>query len=65
MKKSLLLLVVAWATLVSSAPSFAQAQAPSGGGGKMKNAAGKMGNAIMWGPRKIGAGFKKVFHKGT
>jgi hypothetical protein len=64
MKKSLLLLVVAAATLVSSAPSFAQAQAPSSGN-KMKDAAGKVGNAIMWGPRKIGAGFKKVFHKGS
>ncbi len=70
MKKSILLLVVASATLVSSAPVFAQAQAPSSTGSKMKNAGKKIGNGVMWAPRKVGSGMKKVgesaknkFHK--
>ena len=70
MKKLDLLVVLSTMTVVCTSAAFSQASAPSGDN-KMKNGAKAVGNGIMWGPRKIGAGFKKMghgaknmFHKG-
>jgi hypothetical protein len=60
MKKSLLLVVVAGAALAGSVPAFSQAQAPASGDGKMKTMGKKIGNGVMYVPRKVGAGMKKV-----
>jgi len=69
MKKSILLTVLASVTLVATMPAYAanstasSSSANGGMGAKMKNGAKAVGNGIMWGPRKIGAGFKKMFKK--
>jgi hypothetical protein len=60
MKKSLLLVVVAGAALSGSVPAFSQAQAPTAGDSKMKTVGKKIGNGVMYVPRKVGAGMKKV-----
>lgn len=60
MKKSLLLLVIAGVALAGSAPAFAQAQAPASGDSKVKTVGKKIGNGVMYVPRKVGAGVKKV-----
>jgi hypothetical protein len=59
MKKSLLLVLLASTTLASSIPAFSQAQ-PAASDNKIKAAGKKIGNGIMWGPKKIGAGLKKM-----
>jgi hypothetical protein len=56
MKKSVLLAVVAATMMVASLPSYAAGSSSDSFGTKMKN-------GIMWGPRKIGAGFKKIGSK--
>jgi hypothetical protein len=46
-----------------AANSTASSSSSSGMGAKMKNGAKAVGNGIMWGPRKIGAGLKKMGDK--
>ncbi len=59
MKKLGLLVALSIMTVVCTSAVFSQASAPSGDS-KMK----KLENGVMWGPRKIGAGFKKMMpHK--
>ena len=72
MRKSVLLTVLAAACVVSVIPSHAATSSSSSGngiGGKMKNGAKAVGRGIMWGPKKIGAGFKslggKLHHGGS
>ena len=69
MKKPLLALLVL-ATVSSTLPAFCQSSASSSDS-KFKTAAQAVGRGIMWGPRKIGAGLKKMgegtknlFHRG-
>lgn len=64
MKKLGLLVALSTMTVVCTSAAFSQASAPSGGN-KLSNGAKAVGNGIMWGPRKVGAGFKKMFHKGN
>lgn len=59
MKKLLLLVLLASTTFVGSLPAYSQAT-PAPSDSKIKTAGKKMGNAIMWGPKKIGAGLKKM-----
>ncbi|HEY9714143.1 MAG TPA: hypothetical protein V6C72_11780 [Chroococcales cyanobacterium] len=68
MKKPLLTLLVL-ATVSSTLPAFCQSSTASDS--KLKTAAQAVGRGIMWGPRKIGAGLKKMgegtknlFHRG-
>jgi len=71
MRKSVLLSVLAAACVISIIPSHAatSSSSSSGGiGGKMKNGGKAVGRGIMWGPKKIGAGFKSLgnkMHKGN
>jgi hypothetical protein len=58
MKKSVLLAVVAGVTLAASLPTYAASSSSSN-----ESFGTKMKNGVMWGPRKIGAGFKKVGEK--
>lgn len=60
MKKSLLLVLLASTTLASSMPAFSQAAQPAASDNKIKAAGKKIGNGIMWGPKKIGEGLKKM-----
>ncbi|HEY9677888.1 MAG TPA: hypothetical protein V6C76_07750 [Drouetiella sp.] len=61
MKKSLLLVLLASTTLASSMPAFSQGAAqPAASDNKFKTAGKKIGNGIMWGPKKVGAGLKKM-----
>jgi hypothetical protein len=62
MKKLGLLVALSIMTVVCTSAAFSQASAPSGDN-KMKNAAKAVGNGIMWGPRKVGAGFKALGSK--
>ena len=60
MKKSLLVVLAASAALVGSLPAFSQAQAPASGDSKVKTVGKKIGNGVMYVPKKVGAGMKKV-----
>ena len=62
MKKLGLLIALTMIVSVSTEAAFSQASAPANEG-KFKKGAKAVGNGIMWGPRKVGAGFKKMFHK--
>ena len=64
MKKCLLLTSLAAFALVTISPMLAAnttgtAGAPAGDS-KVKSAAQAVGRGVMWGPRKLGAGLKKV-----
>ena len=59
MKKLGLLVALSIMTVVCTSAAFSQASAPSSDN-KMKKGAKAVGNGLMWGPRKIGAGFKKM-----
>lgn len=65
MKKSALLTLVAATMMISIVPTYAaNSNAPaSGGGNKVTNGFKAVGRGIMWGPKKVGNGFKKMFHK--
>ena len=72
MKKSLLLILLASTLVSGSLPAFSQSTAKpaAASDNKFKSGAKKVGNGIMWGPRKVGAGLKKMgegtkkmFHK--
>ncbi|HEY9775035.1 MAG TPA: hypothetical protein V6C81_14825 [Planktothrix sp.] len=56
MKKSVLLAMLATTLLVATVPSYAAGSSSDSFGTKMKN-------GLLWGPRKIGAGFKKIGDK--
>ncbi len=62
MKKLGLLIALTLMVSVSTEAAFSQASAPANEG-KFKKGFKAVGNGIMWGPRKVGAGFKKMFHK--
>lgn len=59
MKKLGLLVALSIVTVVCTSAAFSQASAPSGDS-KMKKGAKAVENGVLWGPRKIGAGFKKM-----
>lgn len=70
MKKSVLLAVLAALTFVAVMPSDAATKtttttssSSTSVGGKMKNGAKAVGRGIMWGPKKVGEGFKKMGEK--
>lgn len=67
MRKTVLLAVLAFATAASTiSADAANSTASSGGSGmgaKMKDGAKAVGRGIMWGPKKVGAGLKKVGSK--
>jgi hypothetical protein len=67
MKKSVLLAVLAAMTFIAVTPSDAATKTSSSSstsvGGKMKNGAKAVGRGIMWGPKKVGEGFKKMGSK--
>jgi len=66
MRKSVLLAVLAAATVVSVIPTDAATNTASSGSGmgvKMKDGAKAVGRGVMWGPKKVGNGFKKMGEK--
>ena len=63
MRKSVLLAVLAATTFVAVIPSDAATTTASSSnsmGDKMKNGTKAVGRGIMWGPKKVGEGFKKL-----
>jgi hypothetical protein len=58
MKKSVVLAALAAVTVVATMPSYA-----AGSSGSSDSFGTKVKNGIMWGPRKIGAGFKALGNK--
>lgn len=66
MRKSVLLAVLAAATFVSALPSDAATSTAGSSNSisdKFKNGAKAVGHGIMWGPKKVGEGFKKLGSK--